>query len=758
MHKNYLVYLTSLLLFLFAGCEDHSSQTTEKKDRGPLDIGQSVYQSIETYTQQSQNGPAKVKTLQSPCSLCQAEYDRQGALCHTHKDTLVVAMNNLFAGKDTTKLSRAGTPDPELYRTLYDLVRDNTLPQFTDALSMFLQEMGSDTATVEAVSAFVNTRCGTDFRSVVEMARKMFNYQKSPDVCKAIARIVQNNPEFLKQVFSMLSEGLSSLPETGPEMEPMAKLLAALATELSVSNDLLGSPAWLARLDRNSNPKVQGSGASMPAPFVDKDADDICDVNAEGKPIDKNGNVLEIPAFSTRPYYDSEGLLLLTRDSSGRALMLDGNPAFVYYNAKKTVLGVVLYSIAEAVERGMVKDGFMFAKISLLPKKTYSDSQGSYEGYSNESELVKAGVGALNLLKLEQTRHLLIGSAMLFEQNPAGAEAFLLGLCKLFCMLRDEELQNPEQLGNRMVEIIQSGSIPEILVGFEAMEKIVVPESGMPNLTILFIYWLSGNIEAIAGDAVWPLRLSLQAVKAGYPNDPKLADRLFANAMQWLCGSMQSRDERKLAQIVPILLRLFLQEIAVDTEVKVEAMKTGLKSVIASRCLAAWIRCHDTLINSPELKTIEEMLVAFVTPQSDPEQEVYSELCKVAVGALEYRHELQPKIKLLKMIGKFLHPERPMIMKMMEAIGRFLAVDKSFAIVNALRIACSKSLKHGIAPVFVFGHASIDVMRVDGGCPMHNQHVTPDDVRKMMGSIIAFLHSQDGLLQRLYRVIRNHQE
>ena len=761
MQKILILLSICLLSFGFTGCDGHSSKTSPAVDHGPYNVGQSVYNSVETYVARTTQGTQKVAVLKSPCSICNAEagrHDHNAARQDKHKDRIIAAVNNLFKNVDTTAPLASKPPQTaangDVFRTLYDLIDDGTLPQLTDAVGLFLQEIAADQETVGAATDFVNARIGCDMQSVVELVRRMLSYPKTPEVCKAIARLIQSNPELLRNLFRIISEGLATLPESGPEAEFMSLLLEILSLEPPVAMDpTLGTPAWMVRLDTNNNYKVTGIGSEMCRPFNDKDSDGVCDTNAAGKPVDAQGNVLDIPAFSNKEYQDSQGQTVIFRDTLGRAVTGSGSLVFEYYNAKKTILGILIYNFGEAIQRNIPRDLFQFARVALLPKKSYTDILGRYEGYSDESDCFKAGLGAINLLKRDLTRHLLRGLAGLLDQNSNGAEAFLVGLGKLLCILRDEPIENPGMIAARIMQLIQSGAIPEILIGLQAMEQIQVPESGMPNMAMLFMYWLSGNIEDISFQVIWPLRSSMLEVKAAYPGDPQLVERLYFNLIKLACGSLTLERDRKMAQVLPVLLRLLVISLAEETDQKVELMKGTFKTLITGRCLASILRCYETIKNTTEATILCDAMVYAMTPQSNPSEEVYSELAKVGVGILQYRQEIKTRVRLFKLFGKFLSPDRPIVTKLVEALNRLLLADNHYACLQALRMACTKCQQYGLAPVFILGHAGIAVMRV--GCDEHAQQVAPQDTRRIMDSVSEFLLDPDELLQRLYRVIRN---
>lgn len=749
-HTSTIIKLGVLLvsLWFLPACEDHSSKTATPVNHGEFNPGLAIYGDVENYMAQSENGARKVAALHAPCSLCNQPIA-------VHRDRIILAVNNIFEAKDTSARTvstrDSGNNQEQLIKTLYNLIDDGTLPQLSDSLGLFLQEIGGDPGISRALTDFLNTRTGTNFHNIVELLRKMLKNPKSDEVCRTVARLVQNNPDLLKNVFRLLSDALVSIPET----QETCTMMDFLSKEVSDKNDL-GDPAWLARLDANNNPKVRGQGSTMPAPFVDKNDDGICDVDGQGRPVDADGHVLQIPALAQEEYQDHNGNILIRRDNYGRAVTPNGELVFEYYDAKRTVLGLVLYNLRPVLQQHILRDLYLFGKIALLPKKPYADEQGNYEGYADDGELVKACVGALDLLKTADTRLLLKGFARLFvdEQHPNTARLFMVGFAKVVFKLRDEPLPNVDTLMVRMMQMIMFGEVPEIKQALLEMGAINYDLPEPTNMYTLFYDWLTANIDKLGRDAMWPLRNALRNVRAAYPEDTQLTERLYTKVMEILFGTASLQRGDGMANVISMLLEYAAADLAVDTETKIESMKLALQNTVKSRCLASLMQCLDSFILTPEATTLEDAIIYCVTPQANSEDEVYGELARVGVGFLECRRELQVRVRLLKLLGKFLNPNRPIAVKLMESLGRLLVADNHLIILKTLRAAFTKCERYRIAPVLIFGHVGIDILRT-GSDPFNCTEISLEDVQKMVSSVVSLFLSPDEMIQRIYRVIRN---
>ena len=415
----------------------------------------------------------------------------------THKDQVVVSLNSMVKGRDISrpvdvrKVQREIAQRQNFMEKSLTLIDDNTLPNLTDALGEMLGKVAEDENLKSALCDFLCTKVGLDPHTGIALIRKMLDYQHSKDVVRAVARIVSSNQDFLHESMRELSQFLLAIPDS----DITGLLMEILAMEID-KFQFRQEHIWLVRLDSKNNPVVlyNNKGELYP-PFVDQDWDGECDTDNLGRPIDINGNVINIWAFDSQEYWNGKGKILVKRDQYRRAVSPKGRPIFQYFDAQKTILSSVLYNAGRCLAKNIHRDLQMVGVEALNPLKEYTDSSGNrYLGYSDKSHLYKTLQGMLKVLKNQQARYLVNGFLSMLGQNPTGTEASLKGMGKLIWMLKDGDLNDPKKLGDYMLEIIDSKKIPELIDMLEIMSKIQVPGSGYPNMTLLFMMYLQGNV------------------------------------------------------------------------------------------------------------------------------------------------------------------------------------------------------------------------------------------------------------------------
>lgn len=743
--KRHFWIVACCLSALFIACDKHSSSTSKPVDNGPFNAGRAVYDSVEANAKESVNGGQKVTVLRSA-----SEFSEETQA--THREQIIDGINTVFDGRDATlpNAGRESRDNAPAIRTIYDLVRDNSLPDLTDTLGKMLQEIAADETNIRTITDFLNIRCGLDPRGHVMLLRKILLYPKCEELFKANASLIKKDPELLKTLFQVMSDLLTNLPAD----DATAILLQVLVQKMKVEPEgVLGSPVWLSKLDENGNPTVMFDDATeeIYPPFVDKNGDGICDVDAAKKPIDKSGRVLDIPAFGKKNYADGDGKVLITRDAAGRAIAPDGKPVFEYYNAKETVWGFLLYNVGEVFAKQLIQDSAKFSARAFLPKKLYQDESGLYTGFSDAGDCLNAASGALDLMKKESTLHLARGFSALIYQKPQTARKFLSGFGKMLILMREEELSDPDKLIEFMVMAILGGVIPEIKEAIDEMADVEIPDLGIP-MHIYFMTWMGENIEDLGRHSMWPLRSVLRQVKREYPQDPALTERLLANLLDWALGNPAAQNGRQLTPVLPILLELAVHLIAENPDANVEYVKQAVKHAVTGRAFAKGIECYEAMGEMEEVKTIMDALSYYLTPQSDPHYDVYGDLCCM-VGIFESKQDLQAKIRLLNMVGRFLDPKRPLVVNLIQVLGRLISVDNSQLCVRSMRAAVSECRKYGFEPVTMFVHATVAVYRIDYA-GNHSKDVLVEDVRNMLVDIHSMLLDPEGLLQKIYTVLR----
>src|SRR5262249_55782403 len=137
------------------------------------------------------------------------------------------------------------------------------------------------------------------------------NYPGVEQVFGAVAELVRENdgvddngvpngePNLVRDVQAFASRLLHEAAT--PPATTAVGLLDGLPAELLVYAPArggvpgsMGAPTWAVRVDANQNPAVaKDAQGKLFAPFVDANGDGVADVNADGRPIDAQGNPID---------------------------------------------------------------------------------------------------------------------------------------------------------------------------------------------------------------------------------------------------------------------------------------------------------------------------------------------------------------------------------------------------------------------------------------------------------------------------------
>lgn len=731
LQKTFWLLLIGLFILTLWGCDSHSSKTSKPVDNGEYNFGKSVSKAIKTYLKAGENS------------------EEQLAHYSNHEAKIIEALNAVVVTTPAQKV-KGTEPNEDILKALFDLVRDNTLPQLTNALGKLLKTIGEDSNTVSALTALCNTKTGMDSENIIAMLHKLLEYPKSDELWKAIATLLEKNPDLLKEICRLVHHVLINL-----DPEASAEVFAFLCKEVTQLSMDLGRPAWSVRLDSKDNPQVRKTQDGIFAPFVDSDADGVCDTNASGKPIDAAGNVLDIAAFSDKEYKDGEGKILIQRDSFRRAISPEGQWIFEYYDAKKSILAIFLFAIGQAFSSNLPEDLLSFASEALKPMATYTDSQGSYEGYSQNSHLAKALDGILSLLKDEKVRCLLAGFSKMFqEQEASTVETAFISMGGLFWKeWRDNpNIQDQESL-QKWFEEFPNNPPQDIFPMLELMAVTQLEDMPYDNMAMLFFYWISSEYPQIS-EKVWPLIQALRNVKDAYPIDPTLEERLYENTVHWLQWAVvhrvQSTENDTIVEkpILSIVLDDFVAWLSLDPENNVVLMQDAVKQVISSRVLADLIRYLHNFVDYPIFK---EAILHYTAPQENAAVDAYTEIVRVHIGLMECRNSIGTKVELFKLLAKFLDPDLDIMVNLLNAMNRLALADQNFAFLKIARNLVAP-LASQETPLAIFGRAYLEVSClneniIDG--EIENKHII-----QMFANLNDFLLNPTGLLQRVYDVIQ----
>ncbi|NUM34806.1 MAG: hypothetical protein HUU50_09690 [Candidatus Brocadiae bacterium] len=723
-------YILVLSIAFLSACDSHSSSTSKEVKNEQFDLGQSVSSAVKSYIKTEENAKEKLEVYSS------------------HEEKVVDSINYV-ADNNPEKSKSKERINQEILKALFALIRDNTIPQLTEALGKFLKQIEEDRDTLKAIADFSNTKTGTDLQNTVEMVHKLLSYEKSKELWKAFAVLMKKNPTLLKEILTLVHQALANLPKD----ESTVKFFQFLCQEVVQSSQDLGREAWTVRLDKNDNPKVLGRNDNLFAPFVDKDQDGVCDTNPEGQPIDADGKALEIFAFSKEQYKDSQGNILILRDEAKRAITPQGDFVFEYYNAKKSVLAHLLFSVSNILRLDLPEDALKFITVALKPMKGYVDKWGSYQGYSNESEAFKAMVGGLEIFKDQKIHHLILGFAtMLNEQEWETLAPAFISLGEMFWKeWRDNPAIQDQASLQKWFEDFPNNPPAEIFPMLQLMCATHIKDLPYDNMAMLFFYWISSEYPNLA-EKFWPLVQTLRKVKDAYPDDPQLTERIYRNFLLYLKWAIIHKVEynHETKPVLSIVMEKFVQSISNDPDSFVKDAQEKITRLIPSRWFMLLIQCLENFIG---YEIFKDAVIHYTTPQTEEDQDAYTEIVRVHIGMMECRQSIITKVHLFQLMGKFLDPDLAIMVNLLNSFTRLVLADKDLVFLQLGRNMFSSFDPYDQSPVSIFLRAYFDVSNAAVN-PKPGKELKEEDIARMLQSFGTFLTDDNGLLQKLYNVIQ----
>lgn len=217
------------------------------------------------------------------------------------------------------------------------LVLDQTLPAATELVAELLARLVDDRTDPrrEALQALLSlSEAGVEPRHLVALAHAIVD---DPEVDGTLAALVDlaDDPDgvssTLETALGLISRLLEDLDTvrtcTDAEVELLTQELLSTA---GVGPDDGRAASYAALIDERGVPRVRAdAGGLLPAPFVDLDGDGLVDVDADGRPVDGRGGVIELWPFMGTG----------ARDGWGRPLADEDRLVFRYVDVEATALG-----------------------------------------------------------------------------------------------------------------------------------------------------------------------------------------------------------------------------------------------------------------------------------------------------------------------------------------------------------------------------------------------------------------------------------
>jgi hypothetical protein len=325
--------------------------------------------------------------------------------------------------------------DDELVAALPALVGDaiapavdrGDLPAITaalaEALRLLVEDPDPERPALTALVALLNQRTALEPAHAVDLAARVLAapaIDQTIDAGLGLALLRDGSGYTVDTALGMLSSALADqdAPTCGwasPSVDPSWLTGARFPA--------WGQPAWIVRRDRHGNPAVHvTAGGALVAPFVDADGDGSADVNGDGLPHDRHGQVIVRPPFARGPGYDP----------AERAVAENGQLVYQYVDAKRTVLAQLARMAGDAVAVDLHRDLLAVADALLGPPQPCATGERDCWTYDPAASplhtLMQLGLAAA---QFERLGTLVATVSAVLRDDPERAERLLVAAGQL---------------------------------------------------------------------------------------------------------------------------------------------------------------------------------------------------------------------------------------------------------------------------------------------------------------------------------------
>ncbi len=330
-------------------------------------------------------------------------------------------------------------------RDLVPLIQDGTLPDMGDDIRDVLVMLKQDDDVLQAIVDLSSGGTGGinhngDGQNYYALLSRLLAYPDFEPLTDALSGIIEENDgvdangtpngemDIINEFLATLAKTLKNLPDPNPNSgaTTTSELIEVLLQETAQRDGVaLGAPAWAVRYDGDLPQVATTANGDFLPPFVDLNNDQAIDVNANGEPVDLNGQVITLTAFGT------DG----NRDADGKAITAQSVEIFVYYDMKKTVLGTVGRVIGDILRTSVLSD--QIAVMAGMPDPLLSG------GYSADNPSIDQTFALYELMKADAASNLLQGFAALFESDPVFAELILTDVGSMVSSIQAAPITQP---------------------------------------------------------------------------------------------------------------------------------------------------------------------------------------------------------------------------------------------------------------------------------------------------------------------------
>lgn len=358
-----------------------------------------------------------------------------------HQGDTVWALNTLTQGK----VELGMLPLLEKILPLYGDKADGqpgALPTMTRDLAGILDELAADDPMLEALARLgtapeanpnaITHLLGSVARHPIQMLDRM------------VSMTLALEPE-LTQLFRYLHRELPTLEEDYiVRSDQKTFLQRLLGVSVDITTEPIGPPVYSARIDGRGAPVVNRlPDNTFPPPFVDNNGDGLVDIDANARPLDANGQPIDMPTFAYQPTGNE------ARDQLGRAIV-DQTLVYDYFDLRQSIVAFLMRDGRKLMADGVQYDLFTAFEPLLGGRVNRSDEDGPYAGFYVEDSPLLDLVFMVNELRRYDR---LVPLIRAFEQLVAQREGLFRQVFKDVAQVRRIMEDAPSLApGNAMME------------------------------------------------------------------------------------------------------------------------------------------------------------------------------------------------------------------------------------------------------------------------------------------------------------------
>ena len=257
--------------------------------------------------------------------------------------------------------------------------------------------------------------------------------------------------------------------------------------------------------------------------------------------------------------------------------------------------------------------------------------------------------------------------------------------------------------------------------------------------------------EQIAEDLLIPLCKTVIQLQQRYPDAEELLSRLGCNILGIVCGT--GVEKYQMTPVIPLVGMLVMQILEEDPENILDGLEYMVHEAITSPDMVKSVQHWDNFLKMQESRVLDAALIHMLTPDADPDMDVYGELIRLGVGLLQCKQDTAIKVRLLHMMGEILDPQKPIMPNILTIVGRLLTLDEGIFLHHIIKTTFGKCHQFQLAPITMLTWTALDVVQA-GEKHFNKGTLTKDDIKALFGTISYGLTYRDGFLWRLYRVVK----